>query len=61
MIFPDEKTERSWVSLTQEKHARLAKARAVAIEAAWRDLPTNEQARYIELAYQAVKAEERTN
>lgn len=61
MTFPDEPTKQAWVSLTQEKHARMVKAREMAKEAAWRDLPTNEQSRYFEWAYQAVKAEERTN
>lgn len=61
MTFADEPTRQAWVSLTQAKHARLAKARTIAVEAAWRDLPTNEQARYLEWAYQALTKEERTN
>ena len=57
----DERTKDALIALTQAKHARLAKAREMAKEAAWRDLPTNKQSRYFEFAYQALKAEERTN
>ena len=61
MNFPDERTEQAWVSLTQEKHLRFSRALEAAKEAAWRDLPTNERARYFDWAYQAVKQEERSN
>lgn len=53
----------AWIALTQEKHARMAKARELAKEAAFRDLPRNEQVRYVEFAYHALKQveKERTN
>lgn len=57
----DERTKDALIALTQAKHSRMAKALEIAKEAAWRDLPTNEQSRYFEWAYQAIKAEERTN
>ena len=57
----DEPTQRAYIALTQEKHSRMAKARELAKEAAWRDLPANERDRYFGWAYQAFKAEERTN
>jgi hypothetical protein len=53
----------AYLALAQEKHARMAKARELAKEAAFRDLPRNEQVRYVEFAYHALKQveKERTN
>ena len=63
MIFPNTATALAWIAFTQAQHLRIAKAREMAKEAAWRDLPPNEQSRYFEWAYQAVKTveKERTN
>lgn len=63
MRFQDARTESAWISLRLFEHQRLVKARAIAVEAAWRDLPINEQSRYFEWAYDALATEdkERTN
>lgn len=59
MNFPDEQTERAYLALHQEKHTRLARARQIAMDAAWRDLPANEQDAYMDCAYRALRQTEK--
>lgn len=63
MTFADDRTKQAWVSLKQAEHAQMTKALELARRTAWLDLPPNEQVRYMEWAYAALKAEdkERTN
>lgn len=58
MKFQNAETEQAWVALTQAEHARVAKAWVYAKEAAFLDLPRNEQVRYFDWAYAAIKQEE---
>ena len=61
MIFRDEEVNRMWVAIATAKRQQLLKALAVAQEAAWGDLPRNEQERYLQMALKAVKEEEVVN
>lgn len=59
MTIPNPQDDAIWQALQHDKQRQLVKARAIAIAAAFDDLPENEQCRYLALALRAVKADER--
>lgn len=61
MTFRDEEVNRMWVAIQEAKRRQLLKALEVAQEAAWGDLPRNEQERYLQFGLQAIKDEEAVN
>ena len=61
MTFRDEDVNRMWVALQAAKRRQLVEALQVAKDAAWGDLPKNEQERYLKFGLEAVKAEEAVN